>query len=240
MFVTITGLVLTVFIVLEIVSAPIEWLWPAYLGGNTHWQGAKSEKILSLTFDDGPSTYTPEVLDLLKIYNARATFFVMGQEVERYPEVIKRMSEEGHEVGNHTYNLKAQKNIFFSDINVQDIKRTQNIIEKYSGQRPKYYRSPGAQMGRKLFNAVKNESLKVVYTAVMMPHPKHTAKKQYKTALKGIQPGAIIILHDGDDQNPNSDRPKSTLELLPELLKEITRQGYKIVTVSELLATKSD
>jgi peptidoglycan/xylan/chitin deacetylase (PgdA/CDA1 family) len=194
------------------------------------------EKLLALTFDDGPSAYTNQVLDILKEHNAHATFFVMGQEVERYPEIVKRMSEEGHELGNHTYNFVAQKNIFFSGIDLNDIKRNQNIIEKYSGQRPTLYRSPGGQAGRFLFGAIKKEKLQVVNGVFPMPHPKLNAQEQFDIAVKTIKPGAIIILHDGDDHSPDSERPKATVELLPDLLAEIKAKGFQVLTVSELLS----
>lgn len=229
-------LILLILVLFEIISAPIEWLWPFNWGGNTHWSSTRTDKVLALTFDDGPSAYTPQVLDSLKAFNAHATFFVMGQQVERYPDIIKRMANEGHELGNHTYDFAAQNNILFSDIDLKDIKRNQDVIEKYSGQRPKFYRSPGGQAGRFLFSAIKKENLQVVNGVFPMPHPKLNAQEQFDIAVQTIKPGAIIILHDGDDHYPDSDRPKATVDLLPKLLKEIEKQGYKVVTVSELLA----
>lgn len=234
----ITLAIVILLVIVEIVSAPIEWFWPVPWGGNTHWRAERSDKVLALTFDDGPSAYTNAVLDSLKAHNARATFFVMGQEVERYPDIVKRMTEEGHEIGNHTYNFAAQKNIFFSGIDVNDIKRNQDIIEQYAGQRPKFYRSPGGQTGRYLFEAIKQENLQVVNGLFPMAHPDLNAQEQFDVVVNAIKPGAIIILHDGDDHFPDSERPKATAELMPLLLTEMERQGYRSVTVSELLNKK--
>ncbi len=229
--------VLAVFGLLGMVAAPVEWLWPAKWGGNTHWDAGEgyNEKKISLTFDDGPSAYTAQVLDQLKVHDAKATFFVMGQEVIRYPEVVARMAAEGHELGNHTYDFAAQSNKLFSWIDLDSIEKNQDVIEQFSGQRPIFYRSPGAQMGRFLYREIRLQNLEVVYGALPLPHPKKSAEEQLKIALSTIEPGAIIILHDGDDQEPDSERPQATVDLLPELLEEIYKQGYEVVTVSELL-----
>lgn len=98
-------------VVVEVVSAPVEWLWPYQLKGNTHWHGQGSANCVSLTFDDGPSRYTETVLEILKEHEIAATFFVMGIQVARYPEIIKRMADEGHEIGNHTYSFQAKKGL---------------------------------------------------------------------------------------------------------------------------------
>jgi peptidoglycan/xylan/chitin deacetylase (PgdA/CDA1 family) len=234
---------LVLVLIVEIVAAPVEWFWPVPWGGNTHWAGqglwngpeGEVKNELALTFDDGPSTYTAAVLDILKQHNAKGTFFVMGREVERYPEILKRMAEEGHEVGNHTYDFNAQGNKLFSSINLESIKRNQQIIQKITGKLPRFYRSPGGQMRRGLHASIREESLQVVNGILPMPHPKLNAKEQLAIAKETLKPGAIIILHDGDDLKPDSERPKATVELLPELLKLVDEKGLKVVTVSELL-----
>jgi peptidoglycan-N-acetylglucosamine deacetylase len=240
-------LIAALVVSIEIVSAPIEWFWPVPWGGTTHWAGvgpwngikratgSEAKKQLALTFDDGPSAYTEQVLDILKAYDAKATFFVMGNQVERYPHLVARMTAEGHEIGNHTYDFEAQKFVFFSDIDLNSIKHNSDVIENLSGQRPKYYRSPGGQMGRKLWQAVRAENLYVVYGMFPMPDVKGNAQKQLESTRQTIKPGAIMVLHDGDDHKPDSDRPKATVEMLPLLLAEMKAQGFTSVTVSTLL-----
>lgn len=236
--------ILMVLLLVEVISAPLEWFWPVPWGGNTHWAGqgrwngpeGEVKNEIALTFDDGPSSYTPAVLDLLKQYDARGTFFVMGREVERYPDILKRMADEGHEIGNHTYDFNAKEvNKFFSSIDLNSIKRNQELIESVSGQRPRFYRSPGGQMGRGLWNAIRKENLQVVNGMFPMPHPKLNAREQMEIIKQTLVPGAIIILHDGDDHKPDSERPKATVELLPELLELIKEKKLEAVTVSELL-----
>ncbi len=94
--------------VIEIVSAAVEWLWPYPLRGNTHWHGQALGNCVSLTFDDGPSRYTEAVLDILTAHKISATFFVMGAQVAKYPKTIKRMADEGHEIGNHMFSFQAK------------------------------------------------------------------------------------------------------------------------------------
>jgi len=96
-------------ILIEIVSAPIEWLWPKDWGGPTYWRGKTNLPEIALTFDDGPSKYTSKIFDILKEENIPATFFVMGRQAELFPEIIKRMAAENHEIGNHTYSFAAQQ-----------------------------------------------------------------------------------------------------------------------------------
>jgi len=219
----------------EIISAPIEWLWPKRLGGFTHWSGNTSRKQIALTFDDGPSGYTEKILDILLVNNIQATFFVVGRQAEYFPEFIKRMEMENHEIGNHTYSFAARKLIFFSDIQEAEIAITQDIVKRLTSRRPRYYRSPGGLLGRRHWNFVRNQNLKVVYGTLPMPHPQQSAAEQLTVVIKNLKPGAIIILHDGDDADPDSDRPASTVVLLPVLLNKLKERGYEVVPLHQLL-----
>ncbi len=225
-------------VVVEVVSAPVEWLWPYQLKGNTHWHGQGSVNCVSLTFDDGPSGYTETVLEILKEHEIAATFFVMGIQVARYPEIIKRMADEGHEIGNHTYSFQAKKGLvrlLFYPVSQGEVTRTQDAVRTITGTSPRFFRSPGGQMGRGLWRQVNKHGLRVVTGALPFPDPKADAETQLRTALERVQPGAIIILHDGDDHNPDSDRPRATVEMLPRLIDELKEEGYKIAPLEELL-----
>ncbi len=222
---------------LELVSAPVEWLWPYSAGGNTHWHGNVEGNLVSLTFDDGPSRYTEMILDVLKSHQVPATFFVMGVHVERFPRTVKRMAVEGHEIGNHTYSFESKRGLFklYFPLKVEQINRTQEIVKEIIGTAPKYFRSPGGQMGRNLWHMVRQNDLRVVNGTLPFPEPEEDVERQFKTVLRTLKPGAIIILHDGDDRHPDSDRPRSTVRLLPRLLEVLKKKEYKIVSLSELL-----
>ena len=90
-------------------------------------------------------------------------------------------------------------------------------------------------MGRGLWHQVKKHSLQVVTGTLPYPDPNADSDTQLKTALETVRPGAIIILHDGDDHNPDSDRPRGTVEMLPRLIDELKKDGYKIAPLKELL-----
>jgi peptidoglycan/xylan/chitin deacetylase (PgdA/CDA1 family) len=227
-------------IVIEIISAPLEWLWPRRLGGYTYWSGNTDRKQVALTFDDGPSRYTEQILDILLENNIPATFFVMGRQAELFPETIKRMAVENHEIGNHTYSFEARKFIFFSNIKQLEIIKTQDIVKRLALKTPRYFRSPGGQMGRMFWIYVRSQNLDVVYGALPIAHPRKSAAQQLAVTQENIEPGAILILHDGDDAEPDSDRPASTLELLHILLNDLKERGYEIVPLPQLLAGKDD
>ena len=227
-------------VILEGVSAPIEWLWPYRVGGNTHWHGIIRGNYVSLTFDDGPSQLTERILDVLYENGVLATFFTMGRQVEKFPETVKRMADEGHEVGNHTFSFEARRGLrrLYFPVEDDEVKRTQEIIEAVTGKAPRYFRSPGGQMGRGLWRAVRAHGLEVVYGTLPYPRPEEDAEIQLRTVLDNLKPGAIVILHDGDDLHPDSDRPRATLELLPRLLNELKNRGYRVVSLEELFNKK--
>jgi peptidoglycan-N-acetylglucosamine deacetylase len=221
--------------VIEVVSAPLEWLWPHSAGGNTIWRGNATKRVVTLTFDDGPSRYTDPILDILRDNNVPALFFVIGRQAEKFPKTIKRMAIEGHEIGNHLFSFEAARGLskLYYAVEETEVAHTQQIIQTLTGRAPKYYRSPGGQMGRGLWNAIREHNLTVVYGALPFPTPEDDAHKQLFTAKAAIKPGAIVILHDGDDRHPDSNRPRATLQLLPHLIRELRQQDYKVVSLEE-------
>jgi peptidoglycan/xylan/chitin deacetylase (PgdA/CDA1 family) len=228
-------IIASIVIAFEIISAPLEWIWPGQWGGSTYWSGVTDRKQVALTFDDGPSRYTEKILDILLEYKIPATFFVMGRQAELFPETVKRMAAENHEIGNHTYSFVSRRNIFFSGIQQSEIYKTQNIVQTLVSKTPRYYRSPGGQLGRLHWIYVRSQDLDVVFGAVPFPHPDKRAAEQLEISISNIKPGAILLLHDGDDAEPDSDRPQATVALLPELVREIHDGGYEVVSLGKLL-----
>lgn len=225
---------------IEALSAAAEWLWPVSLGGATHWRGSPKENGVSLTFDDGPSAYTGAVLDILRAERAPATFFVIGSQVERYPTLVRRMAAEGHEIGNHTYSFVTRPvplRLFYP-VSASQVAQAQDVVRGVVGTTPRYFRSPGGQMGRPLWNAVRQQRLGVVNGTIPIPHPECAAPEQLATVLRTVRGGAIIILHDGDDRHPDSGRPRATVELLPRLVPALRERGFAVVPLSRLLRVR--
>ena len=190
-----------------------------------------TKKVVALTFDDGPSTtFTPQVLDILKEHQAKATFFVVGKRAEQYPELIKRTAQEGHELGNHTYNhpmspVKSAKL-------VAELDKTDAVIFKLTQQHTQYFRPPGGKCTRATVEPALDKGYKVIlWTAQEDPKDWSDpgADKIATRVVDNARNGSIIILHDcGGDR-------AQTVEALPGIIRGLREQGYEFVTVSELL-----
>ncbi|MGE7601664.1 polysaccharide deacetylase family protein [Peribacillus sp. NPDC097675] len=199
--------------------------------GNVIWEVKTHQKIVAITFDDGPHPdYTPQILDLLAKYDAKATFFVAGNKVKSYPDVLKREVNEGHEIANHTYTHPYDRNISANKLS-SELDNTDKIIKNLSGYRPSLYRPVGGLHNDTIINTAVNKGFKVVLWS-WHQDPKDwampPASKISNHIIKALQPGDIILLHDW------SDRPQ-TVQALETTLDYLYKNGYECVTVSELL-----
>jgi len=235
-FFAISLLITVVFF--EYYTAAVEFAWPAQWGGNTYWQATKSnDKVVAITFDDGPSKFTTEILRLLKERDTKATFFLMGRQVEAFPRVAKQIAAQGHEIGNHGFDLIAQKSInklYLSSLPNNELLKAENSIYRATGIKPIYFRPPGGQIGRNLWRQVEQLQLTTITGTLPFPEASNSAEKQLKTIVDNLKPGGILILHDGDDANPDSDRGQNVVELIPLLLNHLEQEGYRVAPLSEL------
>ena len=203
--------------------------------GLEYWHGNNNEKKVALTFDDGPNdVYTRQILDILKQNDVRATFFMIGKNVERYPEVAREVAESGEVIGNHSY---THRNLIF-DINPfvrKQITRTQNVIFDNTGIVTNLFRPPfGGDDPFTLHQTKKLGYVIVKWSVSSKDWEKPGVNKIVNNVLKGVQDGAIILMHDGDELRRNIDRSQ-TVEALPIIISELRKQGYEFVTVPELL-----
>lgn len=198
--------------------------------GQILWEIKTNEKIIALTFDDGPhKKYTPEILDVLNKYNATSTFFIVGENAEKNPSVIQRMYEEGHELAIHTYTHPLRTSI---PNLLKEIKKTHETIYGISGYSPTLFRPVEGQYTDGMIDAVAKEGYKVVmwsWHQDTMDWKSPGINKIVNTVLKGAKEGNIVLFHDG-----GGDRGQ-TVKALEKILPELENQGYKFVTVSELL-----
>ncbi|MGN0169881.1 MAG: polysaccharide deacetylase family protein [Lachnospiraceae bacterium] len=182
-----------------------------------------ARKVVALTFDDGPhEKITPKVLDILKEEGVQATFFLMGEKVEECPKLVKRMVKEGHAVGNHTYS-----HVDLSSLSTQqakeEIEHAQEIIEKITGEAPILLRPP---FGKVRENEVPKELLEIEWNVDTLDWTGSSAGQILNRVQKQLKPGAIILMHD---------QYQGTVEALRDLIRQVRQQGYKFVTVEELL-----
>ncbi len=195
--------------------------------------GPKEEKVIALTFDDGPHpTYTNQILDILKEYDVKATFFVLGKFAEAYPDIIIRQWQEGHEIGNHTYSHVDAKRVS-KKVLYNEYKKTQEIIENLINHQPRLFRPPYGSFDSQALDIMEmHDSIIVLWSA-------HQDSKDWSnpdveeivnTTLSNIRNGDIILFHDYVYYDESS-----TVEALKEIIPELKSRGYRFVTISELL-----
>jgi len=193
-----------------------------------------SERVIALTFDDGPDPInTPEILRHLKKYGAKATFFILGKKAERYPQIVQQIVKDGHEIGNHSYS-HADFNNKSKDFIINEIRLTNDIIFRLTGQKCTLFRPPGGYLSDSLVNEiVPQENMQIAYWSYIQDSKDwvngKSAKKIANYILKHIAPGQIIILHDGSSNGIN------TAKAVDYLLEELTKLDYQVVSVSELI-----
>jgi peptidoglycan/xylan/chitin deacetylase (PgdA/CDA1 family) len=201
--------------------------------GRTYWRGRTDTSAVALTFDDGPSPDTEGILDVLAEHSLRATFFMVGCEVESFQGIAQRVIAEGHEVGNHSYSHPLY--LFQRASQTRDqVKRTQEVIAEAVGIRPRLARPPYGVRTLAYFRATSALGLRTVQWDVSSFDWKGSSPSQIaETVLRQAQPGSIILLHDGDSSR-KEDR-KNTVGALPLIIEGLNQRDLKIVPLAQLL-----
>lgn len=192
------------------------------------------EKIVALTIDDGPDPrFTPILLDILERYQVPATFFVVGQSCEKYPEIVQCELTEGHEIENHTYT-----HLDLSKANIVEIEdeiiRNQDVIERLTNKKPQYLRPPKRLFTNNTVEAAQaNDHEIILWTVCVENHAAPTALDMAERVIEKAAPGTIILAHDG-----RLDRSR-TLEALPLIIEGYQKKGYRFVRIDELPKSNS-
>lgn len=195
--------------------------------------GSSAKRQVALTFDDAPDAwFTPQVLDVLKKYKVRATFFVMGVRAESHPDVVKRMIREGHEVGNHSYdhpNLPHQSDAAFH----RQVERTSSIIRTLTGRSPHLFRPPYGNISEGQIQWLASQKYRVVNWNVDSLDWKGLSADQVSAnVLAHVRPGSIVLQHAAGGEGENL---AGTVGALPGIIEKLQGEGFQLVTVSELL-----
>ncbi|KKM09298.1 hypothetical protein SY88_19860 [Clostridiales bacterium PH28_bin88] len=200
-------------------------------------RGTPDFKVVALTFDDGPDIrYTPQILDILKKYDAKATFFLVGKHVEEHPQIARRIVQEGHEVGNHTYShynmLKASP-----ARQVEELTRAEAVIKNATGERTSLFRPPRGLYDANLQGPLHDRGYSLVLWSVTSGDWLEISSRDIvNNILKRAGPGDVLLFHDsGNLISGGGGNRLNTVQALPHLLEELKREGYTFVTMTQLM-----
>ena len=183
-------------------------------------------KDIALTFDDGPSEYTKKVLDILKHYNIKATFFLIGKRIKGNEEVVRRLVAEGHQIGNHTYHHSHATGFYPIPKLKEELWATNAEIDRLLDLKMKLFRPPFGVTSPNLAKAVAQLKLDVIGWSVRsLDTTAQPVEKIIQRVLKQVKPGAVILLHD--------DREKCAT-VLETVIPSLLKQEYRFTTVGEL------
>jgi peptidoglycan/xylan/chitin deacetylase (PgdA/CDA1 family) len=194
-------------------------------------------RLVALTFDDGPSEWTPAVLDLLERHRMGATFFVVGRYVDARPELVRRMASAGHELGNHTYDHVDAAHERDEEVLRDQLARTSSSIAAATGTPARLVRPPYGKDVCRVARLGAEAGLEptILWSVQAWDWDETPAEEIAGHVLRGVHPGAIVVLHDGVP--PNEDRSRGpTVLALETILPALEADGYEAVTVSALLA----
>ena len=203
----------------------VQWLFRKRI-----WAFSSSKNTVYITFDDGPiPEVTPWVLEQLKKYQAKATFFCIGDNVYKHPEVLEKIIADGHSIGNHTQqHLNGWKTPF--EVYVNDIEKCNVAINSKTEQQldNKLYRPPYGKMTSKQANFLLEKGYKIIMWDILsMDYNKSLSKEKcLDNVIRNIKPGSIIIFHD------SLKAEKNLRYVLPKVLDCIKRQGYNCESIS--------
>lgn len=197
------------------------------------------EKVIALTFDDGPQEpYTFQIVNLLNGYGIKGTFFQIGKNIEQYPQLTRQIFKEGHLIGNHLYNHHFF-NGFRPTLFEKEIRKTQEIIYKIAGKRPRFFRPPWLFRGPWTFKVLQKYNLITItgtFGAFFEPYQPNPSMMAAETIMK-TRPGSILIFHDGCE-SPGAKR-KATVKAVEIIIPKLLNKGYRCVSLSELLGIDS-
>ncbi|HNV68436.1 MAG TPA: polysaccharide deacetylase family protein [Candidatus Ozemobacteraceae bacterium] len=191
-------------------------------------QPGRFGKTIALTFDDGPHpSYTTQLLEYLRSQGVRATFFVLGSRAETYPHLITRMSDEGHELANHTWSHRSLVNQSQSAA-LSEMRRTSELLSGLTGRSPRLVRPPYGHTNAKVARLIHGQGWhQIMWDADSRDWAGGSSQAMLQRVMRQFSPGGIVLFHD---IHPGM------LRVLPVLIPALKQCGYRFVTVSELMA----
>lgn len=214
-------------------------LWGGYTWGShfltlaSIWRGSGSRRAVALTFDDGPDpVHTPRVLDILGSAGVKATFFLIGRRAVKVPALARRIAEEGHDLGNHTW---GHRSLWLCGPRATEsqLRLGHEAIAEASGVAPSFFRPPWGMTNLALFPLLRTLGTPCVFWTVQPEGLRPVSPPvQVKRSLDRVSPGAIVDLHDADGAPGAGGR---IVEALPVLIARLRGAGYDLVRLRDLL-----
>ena len=199
---------------------------------------ADGKKLVALTFDDGPyPPFTQELVAVLEEKQVKATFFVVGNNASKYPEVVRQIAGQGHEVALHAGEHRDFLKLNSSEL-AGNISSGKKVLEELIGKPVKYMRPPHGFRDWAVMEATTDAGLKLVnWSVIPRDWTNPGAQVIADRVCKDVFPGAIVLLHDGDAPSQTASR-EQTVEATAIIIDELRKQGYNLVTVSQMLERK--
>ena len=183
-------------------------------------------KCIALTFDDGPGIYTDKLLSYLQSYKAKATFFMIGPSAQRHPSIVKRVFDNGHQIGNHTWSHPSLPGLSPEQVQ-NEISSTNNILQGITGVKPTTLRPPYGATNAAVQRVASNLGMSsILWSVDTRDWADRNSAVVCNRAVSNVRSGSIILLHD---IHPTS------VEAVPCILRNLTSRGFRFVTVSQLL-----
>jgi peptidoglycan-N-acetylglucosamine deacetylase len=198
-----------------------------------YYSAKTSRKVVALTFDDGPDDkFTPQVLDVLKKHNVKATFFLMGKRAHEHPKIVKRIQREGHVIGNHTWGHPNLNKLNESEIQ-QELEKTQRELQAITGIRTALFRPPYGNASNEAVDLIDALGMRTIRWSVdTRDWEGKSVAEMMGTVRKQLKPGGIILQHSAGGEGQDMT---NTVELLKQLIPALRKEGYTFDTVSNLL-----
>jgi peptidoglycan/xylan/chitin deacetylase (PgdA/CDA1 family) len=205
-----------------------EVLRPAACWRTYKRHGSRDRDEVALTFDDGPGPHTAEIVDVLEAFDAKATFYVVGDGLHGHEELLRRVVAAGHELGNHsmTHPRLAGRPLAA----YIEIRRANAALRQSAGLSPRFFRAPFGKVSGRLVMTARLAGLTTVSWDVDSRDWSAPGVDAIREAVLGpVRAGSIVLMHDGRGPRPE------TLAALPRILEELRGRGYRLVTTSEIL-----
>jgi peptidoglycan/xylan/chitin deacetylase (PgdA/CDA1 family) len=211
------------------------------LFGSIFRRGDRRRRWVALTFDDGPSeSYSPQILDTLRRHGIKATFFIVGAQAEAHEDLVRRIWQEGHAIGNHTWSHPAH--LAFEGVMDrrrvrEEIERGEAAIEAITGEKPKIFRPPQGFKNHLILETCREKGITLVgYTTRLPYHANgHPSSSLVEKVLRSCRPGSIVNFHDGW-RTGSEWESKEMIGTLSQIIEGLKAKRYEFVTVQEMLS----